>query len=112
MDTTNLNEELVGNLLKFSHLDAQLRESNMDRSTHSSAKVGRARRNVTKMAIVSEASHTLDVGSGLGETSENSTDVGTWLHRDNAKLVLFIDPDEEGLLVVVEDTSTFRPVAV
>jgi len=34
------------------------------------------------------------------------------LHRNDSKLVLFVDPDEEGLLVVVENTTTFRPFAV
>ena len=27
-------------------------------------------------------------------------------------MILFVDPDEEGLLVVVEDTSSIRPVSV
>ena len=59
-----------------------------------------------------ELSNSLNVGSGLGETSEDGTDVGTRLHRNDAELVLFIDPHEESLLVVMENTSAFRPVAV
>jgi hypothetical protein len=34
------------------------------------------------------------------------------LHRDDTELVLFVDPDEESLLLVVEDTSAVGPVVV
>ena len=46
------------------------------------------------------------------KSSENCSDVGTLLHGDDPELVLFIDPDEEGLLVVVENTSALWPVSV
>ena len=57
-------------------------------------------------------SYGLDVGSGLGEAGEDCTDVGARLHRDDAELIFFVDPHEEGLIVVVEDASALGPVAV
>ena len=61
---------------------------------------------------MSECSDALNVGCSLGESSEDSTDIGTLLHGDDSELVLFIDPDEESLLVVVEDASALWPVSV
>ena len=34
------------------------------------------------------------------------------MHRDDTKLILFVDPYEEGLGLVMEDSTTFRPVTV
>ena len=34
----------------------------------------------------------------------------THLHRDNTKLIFFVDPGQESLFFVVVDTSAFRPV--
>ena len=34
----------------------------------------------------------------------------TFLHRDDPKLIFFINPDKESLGSVVENTSAFRPV--
>ena len=61
---------------------------------------------------MSECSDALNVGCSLGESSEDSTDIGTLLHGDDSELVFLVDPDEEGLLVVVEDASAFWPVSV
>jgi len=64
------------------------------------------------MFIVSESSDLLDMSGSLRESSKNSSNVSSWLHRDNSQLVFFIDPNEEGLVVVMEDTSSFGPVPV
>ena len=64
------------------------------------------------MAVVSELGSGLDSGGGAAETLKDSADVGTLLHGDDTELILLIDPDEESLGVVVEDTSALGPVAV
>ena len=64
------------------------------------------------MLVVSKFGNFLNLSSSNCESAENSTDIGTLLHRNNAELVLFVDPDKEGLLVVVEDASALWPVAV
>merc|ERR1712048_144754 len=46
------------------------------------------------------------------ESLENHGDVGIVLHGDDSQLILFIDPDEEGLILVVENTSSIWPVSV
>ena len=64
------------------------------------------------MVVVSELGSRLDTGGGAAETLEDGADVGTLLHGDDTELILLIDPDEESLGVVVEDTSALGPVAV
>ena len=61
---------------------------------------------------MSERGNTLDVGCSLRQSCEDCSDVSTLLHGDDSKLILLVDPDEEGLLIVVEDASAFRPVSV
>jgi hypothetical protein len=39
-------------------------------------------------------------------------DISSLLHGDDPELILLVDPDEEGLLGVVEDTSALGPVAL
>lgn len=59
-----------------------------------------------------ELDDSLDVSSSAGKSVEHGVNVCALLHRDDTELVLFIDPDEESLLLVVEDTSAVRPVVV
>ena len=61
---------------------------------------------------MSELGDLLDLSSCDGKSAEDSTNVSTRLHGDNSELVLFVNPDEEGLFIVMEDTSAIRPVTV
>ena len=64
------------------------------------------------MVITGEFGNGLDVLAGAGEAVEDDVEVSTLLHRDNAELIFFVNPHEEGLVVVVENTSAFGPFAV
>ena len=46
------------------------------------------------------------------ESVENLSNVASLLHGDNSKLILLVNPHQEGLVVVVEDTSVVWPVSV
>ena len=59
-----------------------------------------------------EFDYSFDVSGGTGESFENSTDVSAVLHADNAELIFLIDPHEEGLVFVMEDTTAGGPVTV
>jgi hypothetical protein len=61
---------------------------------------------------VGELSNLLNLCSCCCKSGENSTNVGSLLHGNDSELILFVDPDEETLLVVVEDASAFWPVSV
>merc|ERR1712012_1352605 len=90
----------------------------VDGGPHASAKVGGAGVDVTVLLIQTEVlarlslDRVLDSLDTLGQSAEHFPDISTLLHRDNTELVLLVDPDEEGLLGVVEDTTTLGPVTL
>merc|ERR1712038_1540765 len=94
------------------------RKVNMDRGSHTSTQVGGARVNVTILGIQAEVLSRLflDRVSNSLDTSckslKDTLDISTLLHGDNSELILLIDPDKEGLGIIVEDTSALRPVSL
>ena len=112
VDTADLHVVLVSDLLEGRHVLGELGESDVNGGTEGSSQVGGAGGDVTEMVVVGEGGDGLDVGSGAGEALEDGTDVSTLLHGDNSELILLVDPDKEGLVVVVEDTSVLGPVTV
>jgi len=85
---------------------------------HASSKIGGAGVDVAVLLIQTEvlANLSLDaVADSLdssGETTEDSLDIATLLHGDDAELILLVDPDKEGLGIVVVDTAALGPVAL
>ena len=53
-----------------------------------------------------------DLTGSSGKSSENCTYVCALLHGYDSELILFIDPNEESFIVIVENASAFRPIAV
>merc|ERR1719158_1460236 len=93
-------------------------EVNHDGGPHSGAQVGGAGVDVAVLFRQGEvlAALSLDRVSNssdtTGETSEDTLDVTALLHRDDSHLILLIDPEQEGLGFIVEDTTSFRPVTL
>ena len=112
VDTTDLDVVLVSDLLESVLVLGELWKLDVDGSSEGGSEVGWAGGDVSKMVGVGELGDLLDGGGGAGKTSEDLSDVSAWLHGDDSELILFIDPDEEGLVVVVEDSSTGWPVTV
>ena len=52
----------------------------------------------------------LDSLDAAGQPLEDPLDVAALLHGDDAELVLLVDPHQEGLVLVVEDAATLRPI--
>ena len=68
------------------------------------------------MIITRELDDGFDVSCSFAESLENSLDISlrsisSLLHGDDSELILLINPDKEGLGVVVENTSTRWPVS-
>jgi len=91
---------------------------NVDGGTHASAQVGGARVNVTELGGEQEVlarfslNGVTDSLDASGETLEDSLDITSLLHGDNTELILLVDPDQEGLVGVVEDTTALGPVTL
>jgi len=91
---------------------------NVDGGSHASAQVGGA--GVDVAVLLRQGVFLARLGlDGLldsldtaGKTGEDSLDVSSLLHGDDPGLVLLIDPQKEGLGVVVEDSTTLGPVTL
>jgi len=112
VDTSDLDVVFVSDALELLHILGELGKFDVNGSSEGGTEVGGAGGDVTEVFIMGELGNLLDGLGGTGESVENSTDVSTVLHGDDSELILLIDPDEESLLVVVEDTSAGRPVSV
>jgi len=116
---TGLNSQLLAPGLELADtLPGPARQVDVDRSPHASAQVGGAGVDVAKLLGKLEvpARFSLDtVTDSLDATSqsvEDSPDISTPLHGDDASLILLIDPHKEGLVPVVEDATALWPVAL
>ncbi len=65
VDASDLNVELVSDLLELSHLGTELWKSNVNRCSQSRTEVGWAGSDITEMVIMSELSNLLNLGRGL-----------------------------------------------
>ncbi len=116
---TGLDLQLLAPLLQGIHtLLGPAREVDVNGGAHASAKVGGAGVDVAELGAEEEvlAALSLDrVADSLdatGQPLKDSLDVTTLLHGDDAELVLLIDPDKEGLGLIVEDAAALGPVAL
>ena len=112
MSTSNLDLVLISNGVESGLVSLQLWKLDMDGSSHSGTEVGWARSDVTKMVVVGELNNRFNMSGGSAESLEDGCDISAWLHGNNSQLILLIDPDEESLAIVVENTSTRWPVSV
>ena len=64
------------------------------------------------MVIMRELRHFFDFSSGCGESLEDCVNVTSLFHGNDSELVLFIDPNQEGLVVVVINSTTAGPVSI
>ena len=112
VDTADLDEEFVGNFIELDHVVGEQWQLDVHRGSQGSSEVGWAGGDVTEMVVVGELGDLLDGSSGTGQSIEDGSDVGAWLHGDDSELILLIDPHKESLVVVVENSSARWPVAV
>lgn len=112
VDTSNLDEVFIGNLLVLSLLLSELWKADMDGSSEGGTEIGWARGDVTEMLIMREFADSLDMSSGSAESVEDLEDTSSLLHGDDSELILLIAPDVERFIFVHEDTSSGWPVSV
>ena len=54
----------------------------------------------------------LEMSNSSAESVENFNDTSILLHGDDSELILLVNPDQESLSVIVEDTSARWPVSI
>jgi len=117
--STGLDSELLASGLELvNSLLGVAGEVNVDGGSHASTEVGGAGVDVTVLLGQSVVLARLGLDGLLdgldtaGEAGEDSLDVAALLHGDDTGLVLLIDPEKEGLGVIVEDSTTLGPVTL
>lgn len=81
------------------------------RGTHGGSQVGWAEGEEAQAVIVGEGNALLNVIDGSDEAAVHLSQVTSHLHGDETHMVLLVAPDQEGLVLIVEDTTSNRPVA-
>jgi len=112
VDTSNLDVVFVSNGIELILLLSKFWKLNVNRCSQSSTKVSWARSDVTKMFTMRELSNLFNSLSSSAKSIENFFDTSSWLHGNNSELIFFINPNEESLGIVVENTSSRWPVSV
>lgn len=64
------------------------------------------------MFVVGEFANLLDLLGGAAETVESLLNVDALAHRADAQVVLLVDPDQQGLVLVVEYRAPDFPLFV
>jgi len=112
MDTSDLDVIFISNGLMHFWVFHEFWEVDVNGSSKTGSEVGWAGRDVTEMGVVGELSFSFNEAGSLRESRENSSDIGSLLHGDDSKLIFFVNPDEESLGIVMEDSSTLWPVSL
>merc|ERR1719192_2668543 len=114
---TGLDSKFLTASLKFvNRFLGPAREVNMDRGTHTSSQVGGAgvdKSVLLRESIVLSRFSLYRVSNSLDTTSkafEDTLNISSLLHGDDTGLIFFIDPEKECFGIIVEDTTTLRPV--
>merc|ERR1711974_153256 len=91
---------------------------NVDRGPHACSQVGGAGVDVTVLGVQHEVLSRFSfdaVFNGLdttGKAVKDGPDVSSHLHGYDTELVLLIHPGEEGLVLIVEDSTTLGPITL
>jgi len=119
LGATGLDTELLAPGLELvDRLGGPSGKVNVDGGPHACAQVGGAGVDVSVLlgAGVILASLSLDgISDSLdaaGEAGEDTLDISSLLHGDDTGLVLLVDPHEEGLGGIVEDSTALGPVTL
>ncbi|KAF1748264.1 hypothetical protein GCK72_024731 [Caenorhabditis remanei] len=109
VDSTNLELESIADRLEV-WLGRDLWKTDVDGGADGGSQVGWAEGEPSETVVAGEWSLLLDGLDSLDETLQDLSDVSSLLHGDDTEMVLFVAPDEESLLVVVEDSTSLWPV--
>lgn len=84
----------------------------MDGRSHCRSQVGRTEGEEAKAFISFKLQVDLHLLDARNQPFVDFRQIAALLHRYNANVILFVDPHQEGLFVVVEDTATAGPIAI
>jgi len=109
--STDLEVELAGSCLKLLTVSSQFGQANVHGGSDGSSQVGGAESEETETIRAGEWYSLLNFVDTVGETTEDSAQISSLLHRNNTQMILFVHPDEESLVIIVVNTTSSGPVA-
>jgi len=112
MNTSDLNKVLISNWVHFGFISLQFWKIDMDWCSKSSSKIGWAWCNIAKVIVMSKFANSLNMCGSSAESVKDFLDSCSLLHGDDSELIFFVDPDEETLCIVMENTSTWWPISI
>lgn len=108
VDTTDLELQAIADGLEV-WAGGGLGQLDVDGGADGGSQVGWAEGEPAETVVAGEGSLGLDGLGTLDQTLKDNTDVATVLHGDDTQVIFFVDPDQEGLVVVVVDTTASGP---
>ena len=64
------------------------------------------------MIIMCKSSDLLNFSCFFFFKQKTAYEISTLLHGNNSELIFFVDPDKEGFIVIVENTTTLWPISI
>ncbi|GMR41529.1 hypothetical protein PMAYCL1PPCAC_11724, partial [Pristionchus mayeri] len=110
VDAADLELQSIAHLQSIG-LGRDLGQFDVHGGTDGRAKVGGAEGEIAEAFVSQEGRLLLDGLDSLDETGQHLSDVSSILHRDDTEMVLLVHPHQEGLRLVVVDTTTIGPEA-
>jgi len=108
--SAHLEVELSGGLFELDAVGGELGQLDVDGSADGRSQVGGAEGQESETVVVREGDAFLDLVDGVGQTLVDGLQVTTLLHGDDAQVIFFVAPHQEGLVHVVVDTTASGPV--
>lgn len=109
--STYLQVVLASDLFQLCAVGGQLGDLDVHGCAYSRAQVGWTEGQEAKSVVVAERYPLLDVIDGCDQAAVHHAQVTAHLHGDDAKMIFFVAPDEEGLVLVVVDATAGWPEA-
>ena len=114
--TSSLKTESSTHFLQLVRIGTEVLKLHKHTGSKTSTEVRRTSANETEVLVMHELmtqvfqAH-LDGSHTSNPSIEHLNDVSSFLHRDHSHVVFLVYPDQEALLVVMEDTSGIGPVS-
>lgn len=108
MDSADLEMELVADFLEVL-AGGGFRQFDVDGSADCGTQVGGAEGQVAEAVVPTKGNLGFDGLDTTNETVENGANIAAFLHGNETQVIFLIDPDKEGLVVVVEDSTSLGP---
>jgi hypothetical protein len=109
--SADLQVKLAGDFVQLSLVGGEFGNFDVNRGTNSCTEIGGTEGEETESVAVRERNTLFDIVDGCHQSAVNLSQVASHLHGNDAKVIFFVAPNQEGLGVVVENATAGGPEA-